>query len=84
MDEPTHGVDIGAKAEIYQLMRNLAREGISILLISSELPEIMAMSDRVVVFHEGRVTGILDREGLSEHTVMRYATGVANGLEAVS
>jgi ABC-type sugar transport system ATPase subunit len=84
MDEPTHGVDIGAKAEIYQLMRNLAREGISILLISSELPEIMAMSDRVVVFHEGRVTGTLEREGLSEHTVMMYATGVANGAEAGS
>jgi ribose transport system ATP-binding protein len=79
MDEPTHGVDIGAKAEIYQLMRNLAREGISILLISSELPEIMAMSDRVVVFHEGRVTGILDREQLSENTIMMYATGMANG-----
>jgi ABC-type sugar transport system ATPase subunit len=76
MDEPTHGVDIGAKAEIYQLMRTLAEEGISILLISSELPEIVAMSDRVVVMHEGQVTGILDRDQLSEHTIMLYATGV--------
>jgi ABC-type sugar transport system ATPase subunit len=76
MDEPTHGVDIGAKAEIYQLMRSLAQEGISILLISSELPEIVAMSDRVVVMHEGQVTGILDRDQLDEHTIMLYATGM--------
>ena len=68
LDEPTHGVDVGAKAEIYQLMRNLSEQGISIMLISSELPEILAMSDRVVVMHEGRVTGILDRENLDEHT----------------
>ena len=61
LDEPTHGVDVGAKADIYQLIRNLAEGGISIILISSELPEILAMSDRVVVMHEGRVTGILDR-----------------------
>jgi ribose transport system ATP-binding protein len=76
LDEPTHGVDIGAKAEIYQLMRSLAREGMSILLISSELPEVLSMSDRVVVMHEGRVTAILERDHLDEHTIMMYATGV--------
>ena len=70
-------MDVGAKAEIYQLMRNLAEGGISIILISSELPEILAMSDRVVVMHEGRVTGILDRAECSEHTIMLYATGMA-------
>ncbi len=82
LDEPTHGVDVGAKADIYQLMRTLSEQGISIMLISSELPEILAMSDRVVVMHEGKVTGILDRENLDEHTIMLFATGLAsqNGL----
>ena len=78
LDEPTHGVDVGAKSDIYQLMRNLSDQGISIMLISSELPEILAMSDRVVVMHEGRVTGILDRDNLDEHTIMLYATGLAS------
>lgn len=78
LDEPTHGVDIGAKAEIYQLMRNLVDGGISILLISSELPEVLTMADRVVVMHEGQVTGILDREQCTEHTIMMYATGMVN------
>ncbi len=75
LDEPTHGVDVGAKAEIYHIIRELAAAGISIVLISSELPEIIAMSDRVVVMHEGRVTGILDRERLSEELIMSCATG---------
>jgi ABC-type sugar transport system ATPase subunit len=77
MDEPTHGVDIGAKADIYDLMRDLARQGISILLISSELPEILTMADRIVVMHEGRVTAIVDREQADEHTIMLYATGLS-------
>jgi len=87
MDEPTHGVDIGAKADIYKLMRNLAEQGISIMLISSELPEILAMSDRVVVMYEGRVTAVLDREQCDEETIIIYATGVGsnfNNSEAVS
>ena len=75
LDEPTHGIDIGAKSEIYELIRNLARQGMCIILISSELPEVMAMADRVVVMNEGRVAGILDREHLSEHEIMSYATG---------
>ncbi len=81
LDEPTHGVDVGAKSEIYQLMRDLADQGISILLISSELPEILAMSDRVVVMHEGRVTGILERNGLTEDKIMAYATGMAGEVQ---
>ncbi len=80
LDEPTHGIDIGAKAEIYELIRNLAREGIGIILISSELPEVMAMADRVVVMHEGSVAGILGREMLSEHAIMAYATGHGSDL----
>lgn len=77
LDEPTHGVDVGAKSEIYQLIRNLAETGMSILLISSELPEILAMADRVVVMHEGRVTGILNHVDCSEDIIMAYATGLA-------
>lgn len=77
MDEPTHGVDVSAKAEIYELMRNLANQGISIMLISSELPEILTMADRIVVMHEGRVTGILEHAQCDEETVMMYATGMS-------
>lgn len=75
LDEPTHGIDIGAKSEIYDLIRRLAWQGIGIILISSELPEVMAMADRVVVMHEGRVAGILSRSQLSEQEIMNYATG---------
>ena len=74
LDEPTHGIDVGAKAEIYKLMRKLTAEGISIMLISSELPEIITMSDRVVVLHEGRVTAVLNREEISEERIMYFAT----------
>jgi ribose transport system ATP-binding protein len=76
LDEPTHGVDVGAKADIYQLMRDLAAAGIGIILISSELPEILKMSDRIVVMHEGRITGILDGNNATEDQVMAYATGM--------
>ncbi|TVR20696.1 MAG: sugar ABC transporter ATP-binding protein [Anaerolineaceae bacterium] len=76
LDEPTHGVDVGAKAEIYELMRELARQGISILLISSELPEIMSLSHRIVVMSEGRITGIVDGPESTEEGLMEYATGI--------
>lgn len=75
LDEPTHGVDVGAKAEIYQMIRALADDGMSIILISSELPEIIAMSDRVVVMREGRITATLDHAELTEETIMNYAAG---------
>lgn len=77
LDEPTHGVDVGAKADIYQLMQDLAADGLGIILISSELPEILSMSDRIVVMHEGRVRGVLDGPTATEHQVMELATGVA-------
>ncbi|MGE5603413.1 MAG: D-xylose ABC transporter ATP-binding protein, partial [Nitrososphaerales archaeon] len=77
LDEPTHGVDVGAKADIYELMRDLAAQGIGIILISSELPEILKMSDRIVVMHEGRITGVLDAKDATEDLVMAYATGMA-------
>ena len=77
LDEPTHGVDVGAKAEIYALIRGLASEGIAILLISSELPEVIELSDRIVVMREGRVAAIVDRADAKEHTVMMHAIGTA-------
>ncbi len=75
LDEPTHGVDVGAKAEIYELVRALARDGLAILLISSELPEVLDLSDRIVVMRAGRVAATLDRAAADERTVMMHATG---------
>jgi ribose transport system ATP-binding protein len=74
LDEPTHGIDVGAKSEIYQLMRNLADSGIGILLISSELPEVIAMSDRVAVMSAGRLAGILNHTEATENKIMSLAT----------
>jgi ribose transport system ATP-binding protein len=75
LDEPTRGIDIGAKHEIYELMERLAKEGLAILFVSSEMEEILGMSDRTIVMHEGRVSGELSREELSEENVMQLATG---------
>ena len=75
LDEPTHGVDVGAKAEIYELIRGLARDGIAILLISSELPEILALSTRIIVMREGRVAATLAPDEANERVVMLHATG---------
>ncbi len=75
MDEPTRGIDVGAKAEIHHLMSDLAKQGIGIIMISSEMPEILAMSDRIVVMHEGRVAGILDKEEATQELIMAYASG---------
>lgn len=74
LDEPTHGIDVGAKSEIYQLMRNLADSGIGILLISSELPEVIAMSDRIAVMSAGRLAGILHHTEATENKIMSLAT----------
>lgn len=73
-DEPTRGIDVGAKSEIYTLMNELAREGKSIIMISSELTEILRMSDRIMVMCEGKITGELDIEGASQENIMKYAT----------
>lgn len=75
MDEPTRGIDVGAKAEIYKLMRNLATEGAVILMISSDMEEVLHVSDRVAVMHEGQITGILDRPDCNEQNVMQLAVG---------
>lgn len=73
LDEPTRGIDVGAKAEIHRIMSDLAREGVAIIMISSELPEILGMSDRILVMHEGRVTGELSREEASQEKIMALA-----------
>ncbi|CAM2903346.1 sugar ABC transporter ATP-binding protein [Paenibacillus sediminis] len=78
LDEPTRGVDIGAKKEIYDLMNQLARQGVAILMISSELPEVMGMSDRILVMHEGRITGHFTREEATQEKIMFAATGGGN------
>ena len=78
-DEPTRGIDVGAKSEIYSLIRKLAGEGVSVMAISSEMEEVLGISDRIAVMHEGRITGILRREEFSEEAVMRLATGASPG-----
>jgi ribose transport system ATP-binding protein len=75
LDEPTRGIDVGAKQEIYALMEQLAKQGVAILFASSEMEEILGMSDRTLVMHEGRITGELSRGQLSEEAVMQLATG---------
>lgn len=77
LDEPTQGIDIGAKREIYTLIGELAARGIAILLISSELTEVLGMSDRIAVMHAGKVAGVLDRNEADAHTVMELALGHA-------
>ncbi len=78
LDEPTRGVDIGAKKEIYDIMNRLAQEGVAILMISSELPEVLGMSDRVLVMHEGRITGSFSRAEATQELIMHAATGGTN------
>ena len=75
LDEPTQGVDVGAKAEIHRIMGELAFRGIAIVMISSELPEVLGMSDRVAVMHGGRVVGVLDRTMATQERVMEMALG---------
>ncbi len=73
-DEPTRGVDVGAKAKIHNDLRKLANEGVGVIVISSELPEVLGLSDRIAVFREGQITAILDGETATQEEVMRYAT----------
>lgn len=76
LDEPTHGVDVGAKAAIHQIMSDLAQEGFGIIMISSEMPEILGMSDRILVMCEGRVSGILTREEATQERIMEMAVNI--------
>jgi D-xylose transport system ATP-binding protein len=75
LDEPTRGIDVGAKAEIHALMAELAQEGVAIVFVSSELPEILGMSDRVLVLHEGKITGEFTNNNLTQEEILRCAAG---------
>ncbi len=74
-DEPTRGVDVGAKAEIYRLMRALSDHGVGVLMISSDMEEVIGVADRVLVMHEGRIAGSLSRDQLCEHAILSLAVG---------
>ena len=77
LDEPTRGIDVGAKSEIHRLIDEMSHEGMCVIMISSELPEIMGMSDRIMVMHEGKVTGILENTpDLTQEVLMEYASGL--------
>ena len=83
LDEPTRGVDVGAKAEIYEIMNELTKQGVAIIMVSSELPEIINMSDRVYVMYDGRITGCIDYENVSQEAIMQLATlETAGGAKA--
>lgn len=80
LDEPTRGVDIGAKSEIYRIISELAAQGVAVLMVSSELPEVVGMSDRVLIVREGQIVGELDRspnKEITQENIMQYATGAA-------
>jgi ABC-type sugar transport system ATPase subunit len=78
LDEPTRGIDVGAKAEIYDVIRTLAGGGAAVLMASSELEELMAVADRIVVMHRGRIAGVLTRAEATEENIMHLATGGAD------
>ena len=82
VDEPTRGIDVGTKAEVHRLMSELAGQGVAVLMISSELPEVLGMADRVLVMHEGRLTGELSRAEADEESVIRLATGTVEEAAA--
>jgi ribose transport system ATP-binding protein len=77
MDEPTRGIDVGAKHRVYELMRELTRQGVAVLMVSSELPEVIGMSDRILVMRDGTLAGELPA-GASEEAVLAMATGAAS------
>jgi ribose transport system ATP-binding protein len=81
LDEPTRGIDVGAKQEIYKLVESLARQKMAILFVSSEMEEVLGLADRVLVMHEGRLTGELDQSELTEENIMRLATGQSLALQ---
>jgi ribose transport system ATP-binding protein len=84
MDEPTRGIDVGAKSEIHRLLRDLAQSGIGIVVISSELPELLGLCDRVLVIREGTVAGIVEGAAMTEEAVMRLASGIGAGQHDTS
>jgi ribose transport system ATP-binding protein len=80
LDEPTRGIDVGAKHEIHEILRNLANQGIGIIVISSELPEILGISDRILVMHQGKIVRELMDKEANEELIMQYATGTKKDI----
>ena len=76
IDEPTRGIDVGAKKEIYELLNELKASGKAIIMISSDLPEVLGISDRIMVMSEGKISGELSREEASQETIMKLAVGM--------
>ncbi|MEM7345802.1 MAG: ATP-binding cassette domain-containing protein, partial [Chloroflexota bacterium] len=81
LDEPTRGIDVGAKAEVHHIINELAAQGLAVILISSDLPEVLAMSDRILVMREGRQMGIFERQEATQETIMTAAMGQARAVE---
>ena len=81
-DEPTRGIDVAAKVEIYHIMNQLKEKGIAVVFVSSEMPEILGMSDRILVMCDGRITGEMDIQEASQEKIMRYATSFENKFAA--
>ncbi|MDW7660946.1 MAG: ATP-binding cassette domain-containing protein [Bacillota bacterium] len=81
LDEPTRGVDVGAKKEIYELMNTFKKEGLGILMISSEIPELLGVCDRIMVMHEGKISGILNRVEATQEKIMRLAIGAGESIQ---
>ncbi|MGC8870984.1 MAG: D-xylose ABC transporter ATP-binding protein, partial [Brevinematia bacterium] len=75
LDEPTHGIDVVTKAEVHQMISQLVNQGIGVIVISSELPEVLKLADRVIVMHEGKITGIFGKEEITSEKLIRAATG---------
>ena len=84
LDEPTRGIDVNAKSEMYSLMNNYAKSGRSIIMVSSELPELLGIADRIVVIRQGKVAGILDREEATEEKIMTLASTLKKSQENYS
>ena len=78
MDEPTHGIDVGTKAEVHRLLAELAGQGVAILMISSEMNEVLGMADRVIVLFEGRVSAVFNREEMNQEVLIRAASGLSS------
>ena len=82
LDEPTRGIDIGAKVEIYNLMNELKKQGIAVMFVSSEMPEVMGIADRIIVMCDGRITGEVDAKNTSQNEILTYATAFENKMKA--
>ena len=83
-DEPTRGIDVGAKSEIYGIINQLAEQGKAVIVISSELPEILGICDRIAIFHEGKLVKELDRQDADQEKIMYYAIGGRDKVENIS